>query len=134
VLAYRGYFQLVGLLFVAACSDWQEISRARGPDGRIDAVLEEDPGNATTSFYYRVLLLPANAVRSKVRSTEVATLYAARTSDTTVGVLLKWSEPDTLVVEYYFAQEADLVDSVPTVNGSRFHVVLKRTGSVPPFR
>jgi hypothetical protein len=115
------------LLFVVGCSqDWYEIARVRAPDGRLDAVLQRSDGNATTSFYYQVLLAPAGQAATASRPVVVANLYGA-VIDTTgeTGVDLKWPSPDTLSVQYFSAKESAVVDPMPTFGGARVHVVLK---------
>src|SRR5258705_13961034 len=41
---------------LASCASQDEVSRVPSPDGRVEAVLIETNGGATTSFGYRILV------------------------------------------------------------------------------
>lgn len=113
------------LLFTAlVCStscffpDWEasfdEVFRVSSPDGKVDAVLFETNGGATTSFGYRVFAVPAGQVIEKdTEDFKVATLYAAGRSKNAYGVNLKWKSNDNLVIEYLDAKVEKLLK--PTV-------------------
>jgi hypothetical protein len=97
-----------------------EVARVTSPDRGIDAVLVETNGGATTSFGYRVHLVPAG---SAVDDQETAFLYAAGRSDCASGVNLRWAGPDRLVVEYLDAER--VTSSAAEIEGRQVAVELK---------
>jgi hypothetical protein len=78
------------------------------PDGRVDAVLIETNGGATTSFGYGVHLVPTGEASV---GNEVASLYGATRSACAYGVNLRWAGASRLIVEYQQAQQAKAADA-----------------------
>ena len=72
-----------------------EVARVPSPDGRIEAVLSETNGGATTSFGYEVELDP----KQPDGGTEVASLYGVVRNAQAYGVDLHWEDNHTLVIE-----------------------------------
>ena len=75
-----------------------EVARVRGPSDGLDAVLLEVNGGATTSFGYRVYVVPAEA--QPTDDFEVAVLDGAARNDSAYGANLRWVGPQELRVEY----------------------------------
>ena len=119
------------LLFASACFivSQDEVARIPSPTNRIDAVLIETNGGATTSFGYRVFLTkPGWHWRT---GTEVASLYGAARSEQAYGVNLKWRSPHELAVEYLRAYQERLVQAQATVAAEVVHTTLVAGHSDP---
>lgn len=98
----------------------EEVARLPSPNGRLDAVLIETNGGATTSFGYSVRLEEPGWFGSEH---EVASLYAALRNDCAYGVSLRWAGPDRLLVEYQDAERANA--SAVEIDGRQVAVELK---------
>jgi len=126
------------LVLSAGCgigeSSWDEVARARSPDGLRDAVLIESNGGATTSFGYEIFVVPhAQQVRHGAAGS-LASLYAATRNEQAYGVNLQWLAPDTLAVEYLTAREAVGHHSAIADPLDQVHIVLRsgvRDSSAP---
>src|SRR5262245_29326833 len=92
----------------AACfsAPRDEVARLLSPDGDVLAILFETNGGATTSFDYLVYVCEVHS--SIPGEWKVASFYAAQRSEQAYGVNLKWASPSVLVIEYLFANRADL--------------------------
>src|SRR5690349_14705648 len=73
-----------------------EVERVPSPDGRVEAVLIETNGGATTSFGYEVHVV----AKGRPPSEQVAWLYRAGRNETAYGANLKWTDDHELVIEY----------------------------------
>ena len=111
--------------------DWShdEVARVPSPDQRVDAVLVETNGGATTSFGYEVYVVPAGAPYS--RGAKVASLYAAVRSDRAYGANLRWADPKHLLIEYREAQIDTLLRPAAQVAGAQIVVELRPGVSDP---
>jgi hypothetical protein len=120
---------LLGLnvMLLAGCVG-SEVARTTSPSGKVDAVLVESSGGATTSFGYTVFVVPAG--KSTWLYNKVAWLYAARTEQA-YGVNLRWAGPANLTLEYLTAKEADLLRSNVWVAGEQVRIGL-RSGVADP--
>ena len=115
--------------FLLACVSSDEVARVAAPGGRIEAVLIETNGGATTSFGYDVAVVPAgNSTRFRGN---VATLYGAVRSDSAYGVNLRWATPSELHIEYLYARQAALERPSIMVDGRRIRVALDSAVSDP---
>jgi hypothetical protein len=116
---------LLGLNMVAlaGCIGRDEVARATSPSGKIDAVLVETNGGATTSFGYEVFVVPAQG--STWLHKRVAFLYAAARSEQAYGVNLKWAGPVDLTIEYLQARQEDLLLPNIAVAGEQVRVSLR---------
>ena len=78
---------LVGLnvMLLAGCVG-SEVARTTSPSGKVDAVLVESSGGATTSFGYAVFVVPAG--KSTWLYKKVASFYDAARSEQAYGVNL----------------------------------------------
>jgi hypothetical protein len=111
------------LALLSSCEwSWDEVARAPSPSGRVDAVLVERNGGATTSFGYEVFLVPGGGSAPSDSKQAVAWLYGAVRSDSAYGVNLRWITPDSLGLEYLEAREAKLLQPIVTVRGDRVHI------------
>ena len=115
------------LLLVAGCLSFtvsrDEVVRVSSPSGRVDAVLVESNGGATTPFAYFVYLVPKGA--SAPERGEVARLIAATRNDQAWGVNLRWNGPGELMVEYRDAKDSQQPKDVVAFENDTIRVVLK---------
>jgi len=101
-----------------------EVARVTSPFGKVDAVLVELNGGATTDFEYEVFVVP---VRESTRRHErVAFLYGAIRSENAYGVNLRWTTPSNLTLEYLRARQEDLLLAHVAVAGEPVSVSLRR--------
>jgi len=121
---------LLGLnvMLLAGCVG-SEVARTTSPSGKVDAVLVESSGGATTSFGYAVFVVPAG--RSTWLYKKVASFYDAARSEQAYGVNLRWAGPANLTLEYLTAERADLLLSNVSVAGEQVQVSL-RSGVTDP--
>jgi hypothetical protein len=96
-----------------------EVARVPSPDGRIDAVLFEINGGATTSFDYEVELDTKQGNRAKV-----ASLYGAVRNAQAYGVDLHWDDNHTLVIECLKTEAPPHIKDLVAVGDRDVHVLL----------
>src|SRR5947208_1348029 len=88
------------VVFAVSCgiheSSFDEVVRVPSPSSRVDAVLVEGNGDATTSFGYYVYVVTSGKAVSR-RDGSVANFYGAVRSDSAYGVDLRWESDDRLV-------------------------------------
>lgn len=99
-----------------------EVARVPSPDGKVDAVLVESNGGATTSFGYDVYIVRAGA---RVSGNSAAWLYDALRSDHAYGVNMKWDSPNRLVLEYLQARNVKLSSPHPRIDGRSFEIAIR---------
>jgi len=99
---------VISVALAAACflTSEDEVARVTSPSGRLDAVLVETNGGATTSFGYYAYIVPHG--KTYERGPRVADLYAAGRSRRAWGANLRWEGPSQLVIEYLTAQQEKL--------------------------
>lgn len=106
---YLSKILLLTIFFlVVSCGDWSfdEVARASSPNEKVDAVLVEKNGGATTSFSYLVFIVPKNEkIEEDLERFKVATLYGAVRNESAYGVNLKWYSENELVIEYLSAKD-----------------------------
>ena len=112
---------LLALLSACGASD-DEVARVRAPDGRLDAVVVEQNGGATTTFYYTVHLTAPDAPH--MRGRRAAFLEGATRSDRAWGVTLRWRTPTELHVAYHQARRTSAQSSRTRIAGRAVQVVL----------
>lgn len=98
------------------------MARVVSPDGRVEAILIETNGGATTDFGYKVLVGERGSWFSR---TQVAWLYGAGRNEHAYGANLKWHTDTELFVEYLEAQEQELKERKVYVAGRNIEIVLK---------
>jgi len=106
-----------------------EVGRTTSPSGKVDAVLVEGSGGATTSYGYEVFVVPAG--KSTWLQKKVAFLYGAARSEQAYGVNLRWVDRANLTLEYLRAQHAELLLPNVSVGGEQIRVSL-RSGVTDP--
>jgi hypothetical protein len=104
-----------------------QVARVACPDGRVEAVLIETDGGATTSFGYEVHVVP----KGRPARDQVAWLYGAVRNKNAYGVNLKWTDDHELVIEYLDAREQGLERATVGVEGRAIKVSL-RSGVYDP--
>jgi hypothetical protein len=97
------------------------------PDGRVEAVLMETNGGATTSFGYEVHVVE----KGRPASDQVARLYGAVRNENAYGANLKWISDNELVVEYLEARDQTLGLASVSVAGRAIKVSLRSGVSDP---
>lgn len=76
----------------------EEVARVPSPNGRMEAIVTESNGGATTSFSYNVYVASAGSPRPQWGG-PVVKLYGAFRNEGSYGVNLKWSGDGKLTVE-----------------------------------
>jgi hypothetical protein len=107
---------------------WDEVARRTSPSGKLDAVLFEVNGGATTSFAYQVYIVKKNEKVARTAPT-VASAYAASRSPCAYGLNLRWRGERKLDVEYLSAQFENTTSPVK-VEGSEPVQIELRSGIV----
>ena len=122
-------FVAVALAALTACGlvSRDEVARVPSPDGRVDAVLMETNGGATTSFGYEVHVVEKGGPASD----QVASLYGAGRNENAYGANLKWISGNELVVEYLDARDQTLERASVSVAGRAIKVSLRSGVSDP---
>jgi hypothetical protein len=117
------------MLLIAACGlvSRDEVAVVASPDGRLEAVLIETNGGATTSFGYEIW------VREKGHrsGSQVARLYGAVRNDVAYGANLRWTDDSGLWVEYREARTDTLDRPVVRIGGREIRVALRPHVSDP---
>ena len=114
---------IIALVGAGGCVSHEEVSRLASPSGRVEAILVEGNGGATTSFWYDVYLRPTRFGWG--RRVHVANLYGAVRSDCAYGVNMSWQGPQRLHVDYLSAQSVDQKEIVASLAGDRVDVLLQ---------
>ena len=126
----------VSCFSIAGDASFDEVSRISSPDRRMDAILVETNGGATTSFGYLVFVVPAG-VKLPKRDDKyiVASLYGAERNEHAFGANLRWSRKERLQIEYLSAKSTEVLMPTSNYDGSDVKVEL-RSGvedpSAPP--
>jgi hypothetical protein len=113
----------VALALLTGCGlvSRDEVARVPSPDGRVEAVLMETNGGATTSFGYEVHVVE----KGRPASDQVAWLYGASRNENACGANLKWISDNELVVEYLEARDQTLGRASVSVAGRAIKVSLR---------
>src|ERR1022692_401638 len=116
---------IASLTLIACIGCWpaishDEVARASSPDGRVDAVLFETNGGATTSFGYEVELGRKGSPRGK----KVARLYGAVRNAQAYGVDLRWENDHSLVIECLHTETPPEMQRSVAVDGRDVQIVL----------
>jgi hypothetical protein len=119
---------LAAFLTAVSCDpfDWSfdEVARITSPSGKVDAVLVERNGGATTSFGYNVYVVPKGKPVSK-RNAEVAKLYGAVRNKSAYGVNLRWEGASNLAAEYLSAENAEVLKESVEAAGEQVIITLR---------
>lgn len=124
----RTAFIFILLILTTSCifPDYEpsrdEVARVASPSGKVDVVLIETNGGATTSFGYDVFLVPSGGNFND--GTKVAHFYSAGRNKSAYGVNLVWREKQ-LAVEYLDAKIEKLLQNTAIVAGETVKISLR---------
>jgi hypothetical protein len=99
-----------------------EVARVVSPSGKVDALLFESNGGATTSFGYEAYVVERGA---KPTGSPVVSLYGAVRNEHAYGANLVWSSPDSLAVEYLSAKSTKLNANTQSVGTQTIRFALR---------
>jgi hypothetical protein len=108
-------------MFTWGCWSRDEVTRVSSLDGKVDAVLFETNGGATTSFGYEVFLVK----KGSRFGTKVASLYGAARNENAYGVNLRWQGNGDLSVEYFRTHNAELLKDTVQMVGRSIRISLR---------
>jgi hypothetical protein len=114
---------IVALILASACWSSDEVARTSEPAGRLDAVVVERNGGATTSFGYEVYVVPRGP--PPYTGTLVADFYGAVRNENAYGVNARWTAGHQLRIEYLRAQSATLRHEETTIAGTSIRISLR---------
>ena len=114
---------------VAASPSHDEVARSASPDGRVDAIVIESNGGATTSFSYGLCFAPHGSHCTIADS--VVNLYGATRNAQAYGINARWANNSLVKVEYLKAQRTTLARHAIVIDGCRVQVELS-PGVVDP--
>jgi len=121
------FVAVVAFLGGCAAPTSDEVARVNSPSGKLDAIVHESSGGATTSFKYDVFVVERGA---KAKPADViTTLYGTTRNDDAYGLNLRWHTDDTLYVEY-FKTKSIVTKPKPSIIGGITVQVLLRDGVV----
>ncbi len=95
-----------------------EVARVASPSGKVDAVLFETNGGATTSFGYVVYAVEHGA---QPAGSTAMSLYGAVRNQSAYGANLKWLSPDSIAVEYLSAESTMITTPTAFVGDQVIH-------------
>ena len=120
-------FLPIALTLLAGCGlvSRDEVVRVASPDGRVEAVLVETNGGATTSFGYEVHVVE----KGRPAGDRVAWLYGAGRNAQAYGANLKWTGENELVIEYIkVSLRSGVNDPTAPAGGMLYNLELTRGG------
>jgi hypothetical protein len=98
-----------------------EVARNTSPTGKVDAVLLEANGGATTSFGYEVYIVEHGAQPS---GSPAVSLYGAIRNQHAYGADLKWTSPDSVAVEFLNAESTKIEKPIVSVGTQAIHLAV----------
>jgi hypothetical protein len=107
---------------VAAASSHDEVARSASPDGRVDAIVIESNGGATTSFSYALCFAPHGSHCTIADS--VVNLYGATRNAQAYGINARWANNSLVKVEYLKAQRTTTAQHAIVVDGRHIQIQL----------
>jgi len=128
-MSHRAVLVSTLALSLVACGlvSRDEVAKIPSPDGRLEAILIETNGGATTSFGYEIWLRK----KDEKSAEQVATLLGAIRNESAAGVNLKWMDDRRLSIEYQEARAETLDKPTVKISGREIHVALKPHVSDP---
>lgn len=93
----------------------EEVARKSSPSNRADAIVLETSEGATTSYTYRICVVPIGSTCSKEQV--VAVLYDAVRNESAYGVNVLWVGGKQLQIQYYTAESAVLQRQFVDIGG-----------------
>lgn len=100
-----------------------EVARVQSPSGRIDAVIIEANTGPKASSSYDVFIVPSGQEHNS--GIHIASLYAARRSQTAFGANLKWNGAEELAIEYLEASAAEILEELARIEGEQVQIKLR---------
>ncbi len=91
------------------------------PDNRLDAILFESNGGATTSFGYEVII----GRKGSREGAKIAKLYGAVRNSQAYGVDIRWNSNNELVIEYLNVKSPPEIQEAIDVDGRHIHVLVR---------
>lgn len=116
------YAMIATALLTGCVEDGDEAARVASPDHRVEAVVVEQGGGATTSYWYDVCVVAPGIECTSPNASVV--LYGSTRNRDAYGVTLHWNDPSTLAVEYERAIRVTRKDP-PVTPGSDVQIILK---------
>jgi len=121
-LTVRMVFLVAYFIFLLAGEPGKdEVVRNISPNGKVDAVLFETNGGATTSFGYEVYVVEHGVQPS---GSPAVSLYGAIRNQHAYGANLKWTSTDSVAVEFLNAKSAKIEKPIVSVGTQAIHVVV----------
>jgi hypothetical protein len=118
------------VIVMSGCSgQGDEVTRTMSPNRSIDAVLIEASGGATTSYWYKICVVPRGGNCSDTNV--VTVLYGAARNDQAYGVNMRWFDSQHLIVEYKSVERVSMKRSSAKVGNAMVTIDL-RPGIVDP--
>lgn len=116
VVKGKRWWILLAVATLLGCSDeGDEVARKSSPSNRADAIVLETSQGATTSYTYRICVVPTGSMCSKEQV--VAVLYDAVRNESAYGVNLLWVGDKQLKIQYYTAGSAVLQRKFVDIGG-----------------
>lgn len=105
-----------------------ETHRMVSPNGKIDAVIIEADGGATTSVIQRLYILKRGDQPSgkPVAFIDGAVINNKETNSTKYGVMIKWKSPNELLVQYSDARNSGMDHSTIEIDNEKIHIELDK--------
>jgi hypothetical protein len=117
----------IAFLILTGCSDSggtvATVARVKSPSGRVEALLDENNGGATTSFGYVVSLRPVSSPTAT--GIRVASTYGAVRNDRAYGMNLVWVGENTLEIQYWKARWATIEHPSIAIDGDTITTRMK---------
>lgn len=110
------YMSWIGSALSLSEPSFEETSRVTAPSGKLDAVVIESNGGATTSFGYHIHIVEKG--KSTARDGRAALVYGG------AGVNLRW-EKDRVIAEYLECRWTEQKEKTVTVAGEKVEVELR---------
>jgi hypothetical protein len=114
-------FALVLVMVACSTSSSNEVTRVTSPDGRLDAILIELNGGATTSFGYEIKI----AQHGGQPTQQLAYLYGAIRNEQAYGANLHWNGNDVLDISFLRTKAPPVLKSPIEVDGRAVRAVLQ---------
>lgn len=111
----------IAVLFVAlsGCASHREVSRTLSPDGRVEAIIDEVNGGATTSLAYALYLVPEGTKNLPSQK------YAVFVADHIEGLSVNWVEPRLLDLTFRDARIFTFSNFWESADVDSFNYVVK---------
>ena len=109
-----------------------EVARVVSPAGKVDAVLFETNGGATTSFGYEIYVVEHGA---QPAGSPAISLYGAVRNEHAYGANLKWVSPDSVAVEFLSAKSSKVKQQAQSIGTQSVHFAIHEgvtDNSAPP--